>query len=84
MSRPAVLARADALEPLIVRALAAYYQTGSNPDLVGGSELAELDGRRYVVLRDAYGDVIRVYRVRTDGVLRRMKRPPDELMEALL
>lgn len=81
-SRPEILARAGALEPLIVRALAAHYQT-RDPAPVTGSVLAELDGRRYVILRDAGGSAVKVYRVRQDLVLKRLVRWPGALTEGI-
>jgi len=77
-TRPEIVARAGALEPLIVRALAAHYQT-RDPAPVAGSVLAELDGKRYVILHDDAGGLVRVYRVRNDGVLSAMRRPPHAL-----
>ena len=42
------------------------------------SGVEEIDGRSYVVLRNVRG-VLAVYRERTDGVLKRLKRWPKEL-----
>ena len=44
----------------------------------GGSEVVEVNGRRYVVLTNVRG-IIAVYRVRPDGILKGMKRWPKEL-----
>lgn len=83
-----MLARTGALEPLIVRALCAYY-SARHPAPVAASVLAELEGRRYVQLQAADGDVAAVYRIRRIhgpggyDVLKRLVRPPYKLREAL-
>ncbi len=66
------------------RAIAAYWRTAA----LGGveqpqpsasrSDVVELGGKEYVVLRNAK-DVLAVYRVRTSGVLKRLARWPKEL-----
>lgn len=71
-------------ERLLNRAIAAHYQAYARE---GGalsepawdsSAVEEVAGKRYVVLRNISG-VIRVYRVRNDGVLKGMRRWPKEL-----
>ena len=62
------------------RALATYYRLRyGNFDMPFTPEpqVVELDGKRYVVI---YGNGIRreVYRVRNDGVLRRLRRWPKQ------
>ncbi len=42
------------------------------------SGVQEVHGRRYVVLRHAHG-LLAVYRVRTDGILKGLKRWPKQL-----
>jgi hypothetical protein len=44
----------------------------------GGTGVTEFHGRRYVVLSNANG-ILAVYRVRPDGILKRLKRWPPEL-----
>lgn len=83
MSEYRYLASASSNEPLINRALAAYFRSaargGGVPDQPSAdSHLCELDGRQYVVLVNARG-ILAVYRVRTDGILKAMKRWPKEL-----
>lgn len=46
-----------------------------------GSGVQEVNGKRYVVLRNV-GGILAVYRVRTDGILKGMKRWPKELEQA--
>lgn len=67
------------------RAIAAYYRTpvgGSDGVFIdtpgGGADVTEHDGKLYVVLQNSRG-TLAVYRVRNDGVLRRMKRWPREV-----
>lgn len=73
-------------DDLVTRALSAYFKY---PDPQGGQPLQPasgcsdevvLNGKTYVVLANS-SDVLAVYRVRNDGVLRRMKRPPAELLK---
>jgi hypothetical protein len=72
------------VDPLIDRAITAHWRdrdgrtgTGFNPP--DRAQVAEHDGKRYVVLWD--GNLrLRCYRVRAyDGILRLMKRPPREI-----
>lgn len=65
------------------RAIAAYYRSAKDGEHLdqpseglGGYEL--LDGRDYVVLRNT-AQILAVYRVRNDNVLRRMRRWPKGL-----
>jgi hypothetical protein len=68
------------------RALAAYYRTASRTGATivdqpaGGGDVAEHDGKTYVVLSNVRG-TLAVYRVRTDGVLKRLRRWPEEVAE---
>jgi len=48
--------------------------------LPGDVQVAEVDGRRYVVMTNRSG-ILGVYRVRPDGILKNMKRWPKELNE---
>jgi hypothetical protein len=71
-------------DPLINRAFAAYFRSAAregvpSPDIpANDSHLCELDGKQYVVLHNI-NRVLAVYRVRTDGVLKGLKRWPKEL-----
>lgn len=85
MSEYRHLASASDNEPVINRAFAAYFRSaaregGAADQPASDSHLCELDGRQYVVLVNA-GGVLAVYRVRTDGILKAMKRWPKELEE---
>lgn len=72
---PSVIADHDELTR---RAFAAYFRTGGTDQPTKGSGEIEHDGKRYVVLRNRSG-LLAVYRVRNDGMLRRMRRWPAEL-----
>jgi hypothetical protein len=85
MSASKYLASADDHhEPLIERAFAAYFALAAREGVTspampsGSSHLCEPDGRRYVILRNV-GGVLAVYRVRSSGLLRRLRRYPPEL-----
>lgn len=65
----------------LTRAFAAYFRSGEREQPTNSSSLAEYMGRKYVVLENVNG-VLAVYRIRNDGILRRMKRWPKEI-EAL-
>lgn len=69
---PNVIAEGDELTR---RAFAAYFRTGGTGQPGKASGVVERDGKRYVVLQNARG-VLAVYRVRNDGMLRRMRRWP--------
>ena len=81
-----VLAQATDNEPLIRRAMAAYYRSGHRQGYTdqqinipaNTSFLAEVDGKQYVVLENVNG-LLAVYRVRTSGMLKELRRWPKEL-----
>lgn len=58
------------------RALAAYFRAGGTDQPANTSGMREHGGRRYVVLRSGAGPLA-VYRVKNDGMLRRLKRWPE-------
>jgi hypothetical protein len=65
------------------RALAAYFRGGATTQPNSGESGVQLIGdRRYVVLRNSDG-LLAIYRVRNDGMLKRMKRWPKELEPSL-
>ena len=71
---------------LETRAVAAYLRAARQEGTVpaqpaGGGNVAEHQGRLYVVLSNANG-TLAVYRVRNDGVLKRLKRWPEEVAPA--
>lgn len=68
-------------QDLIRRALAAWHRAGGL-EAPASITIAELQGRTYVVARDAGGQVQATYRRKPNGVLRRLRRWPHEL-EAL-
>lgn len=55
------------------RALAAYFRSGGCSGVV-----QEYDGKLYVVLSNVRG-TLAVYRVRNDGMLKRLRQPPHAL-----
>jgi hypothetical protein len=60
------------------RALAAYFRGGGTDQPAGGGNVIEHDGKLYVVLSNVNG-TLAVYRVRTDGMLKGLKRWPKEV-----
>jgi hypothetical protein len=60
------------------RALAAYYRSGGTAQPTGGGNVTEHGGKTYVVLSNVRG-TLAVYRVRNDGILKRLRRPPRDL-----
>ena len=72
------MAPKDTDAALISRAMAAYFRIGSGQQLADKSAVRTLDAKRYVVLANDNGPLA-VYRVRGDGILRRMRRWPKEL-----
>lgn len=77
----------DTDDGLIRRAIAAVARDAAR---LGGemiqpskdSGVQEVNGRKYVVLRNVAG-ILAVYRVRTDGILKGLKRWPKELDQML-
>lgn len=66
---------------LMRRAIAAYYRSEGVESMqprVSDSGVESVDDKDYVVLRNVRG-VLKVYRVRNDGVLKGLKRWPAEL-----
>jgi hypothetical protein len=75
----------DTNDELVNRAIAAHYRASGREGVIyqqpafDSSDVEELGGKRYVVLRNING-ILRVYRVRpSDGVLRALRRWPKEL-----
>ena len=62
----------------LTRAFAAYFRSGDKDQPSNSSRVVEDMGRGYVVLENLNG-VLAVYRIRNDGILRRMKRWPKEI-----
>ena len=72
-------------ERYVQRAMAAYWRSATragaySPDMPANySDVHEAsNGKRYVVLRNING-ILAVYRIRTDGNLKDLKRWPKEL-----
>lgn len=85
MSDLQFVAQATDNDPLINRAFAAHCRAcarmGALADQPANtSHRCSLDGKEYVVLENANG-VLRVYRVRNDGILKELKRWPKELVQ---
>lgn len=66
-------------DELTRRAFAAYFRTGGTEQPGKASGVVDRNGKLYVVLHNARG-VLAVYRVRNDGMLRRMRRWPSDLV----
>ncbi len=64
--------------PIVRRAFAAYFRAGGVDQPANDSREVEHGAHRYVVLRNVSG-TLAVYRVRNDGMLRRMRRWPKEV-----
>ena len=64
-------------EDLLRRAMAAWFRSGSI-EQPAASHVSEHAGKTYVVLKSVNG-TLAVYRVRTDGILKRLKRWPSEV-----
>ena len=60
------------------RALAAYFRSGGI-DQPANSGVVEHNGKAYVVLENVNG-ILAVYRVRNDGMLKRLRRWPTDLI----
>ena len=70
----------DTDDRLVKRAIAAYVRTSeaASPEMPSDSGVAELDGKTYVILENA-SRILAVYRVRNDGMLKRLRRWPIDL-----
>lgn len=66
------------MDDLTRRAFTAYFRTGGLEPPQPGSATTAHAGKQYVVLRNA-GGVLAIYRVRNDGMLKRLKRWPPAL-----
>lgn len=67
------------MDEMTVRAISAYYRFGrGSPPPGEGSGPRSVKGKRYIVLRNAQG-LLAVYRVRNDGMLKRLKRWPESI-----
>jgi len=61
------------------RAVAAWYRGGdAQPWPANDSSCESFGGKDYVVLRNVNG-VLAVYRIRNDGMLKRLRRWPEEI-----
>lgn len=74
------MGKTDDSEDLLRRAFAAYFRTGGVEQPANTSCVRQIDGRNYVVLENVSG-VLAAYRVRNDGMLRRLKRWPANLAD---
>lgn len=72
------------MNDLITRAFAAYFRNLTNDGVMPNqpsstaSGVVEHDGRKYVVLRNTDA-LLAVYRVKTDGFLKRLDRWPKAI-----
>lgn len=68
-------------QDLIRRAFAAHFRASSEGQPLQpskDSDVRTVEGKTYVVLRNVSG-ILKVYRVRNDGMLKGLKRWPSEL-----
>lgn len=68
-------------QDLIRRAFAAHFRASSEGQPLQpskDSDVRTVEGKTYVVLRNVSG-ILKVYRVRNDGMLKGLKRWPAEL-----
>ena len=65
-------------DDLLRRAFAAWFRTGGMDQPANTSGVEAHEGHQYVVLRNVRG-TLAVYRVKNDGMLRRMRRWPSAL-----
>jgi len=67
------------------RAIGAYFKAGKNAvgqqQIPSAQEMKTEDGKRYVVLTNRHG-ILAVYRIRTDGILKGLKRWPEEISKS--
>ena len=72
----------DTDQALVDRAMAAYFRTesGTAQQPANNSDVYTLEQKRYVVLRNINGPLA-VYRIRNDGILRRMRRWPKQIAD---
>lgn len=63
---------------LLRRAMSAWLRSGGIDQPANTSSVAEHGGKSYVVLTNVNG-ILGVYRVRNDGMLKRLKRWPSEV-----
>lgn len=64
---------------LIRRAFAAWFRNGGTDRPTNDSGVITHGGKTYVVLQNL-SDVLAVYRVRNDGVLKRLRRWPSDVV----
>ena len=69
------------MDDLTRRAFTAYFRSGGTDQPSGGPATTTHGGKQYVVLRNARG-LLAVYRVRNDGMLKRLRRWPSALEQA--
>jgi hypothetical protein len=79
------MANAQPKGDLISRALAAYFRSGGGDVILDqprsdGTYIRDHDGKQYVVITNSYR-TLAVYRVRTSGLLKALRRWPAELDE---
>jgi hypothetical protein len=67
------------MDEMVKRATAAWFRSGGDDQPGSGpSGIREHEGKKYVVLENVNG-ILAVYRIKNDGLLRRMKRWPKAI-----
>ena len=67
-------------QDLLRRAFAAWFRTGGTDQPANTSRVTQHDGLWYAVLENVRGTMA-VYRLKNDGVLRKLRRWPEEVAE---
>ena len=65
-------------EDYLRRGIAAWFRGGGYDQPANDSGVEDCNGKSYVVLRNVNG-TLAVYRIRNEGILKRLKRWPEEI-----
>ena len=66
------------MDEMVKRAMAAWFRSGGSDQPANTSGGREYGGKKYVVLENVNGPLA-VYRIKVDGILKRLKRWPKEI-----
>jgi hypothetical protein len=68
-------------DDLIRRAMAGFFREKLPGDMPASGTMRTIRGLQYIVLRSGAGQVVAIFRLKNDGFLRRMRRPPKALLD---